>query len=119
MKKLKDSFKFAFSGLKETLIFERNFRIMFTAALLMAGAVFYFNTSRTEKAVIFTAIFAVLTLELINTAIERLLDFLEPAHHEQVRLIKDLMAAVVLVSCFGAIIIGVIVFWPHFLKILW
>ncbi|MEK7596431.1 MAG: diacylglycerol kinase [Patescibacteria group bacterium] len=114
MKKIKDSFKFAFNGLKETLIFERNFQIMLAAALLMAGAVFYFDATRTEKAVIFTAIFAVLTLELVNTAIERILDFLEPNHHEQVRIIKDLMAAVVLVACFGAIIIGLIVFWPHF-----
>lgn len=114
MKKIKESFKFAFSGLKETLIFERNFQIMFVAALVMTGAMFYFSTSRTEKAVIFTAVFAVLTLELVNTAIERLLDFIEPKHHEQVRLIKDLMAAVVLVACFGAIIIGAIVFWPHF-----
>ncbi|MBI2628034.1 MAG: diacylglycerol kinase family protein [Candidatus Niyogibacteria bacterium] len=114
MKKLKDSFKFAFNGLKETLIFERNFKIMLFAALLMAGAVFYFDSTRTEKAVIFTAIFAVLTLELVNTAIERILDFLEPAHHEQVRIIKDLMAAVVMVACFGAVIIGLIVFWPHF-----
>jgi len=114
MKKLKDSFKFAFNGLKETLIFERNFKIMLIAALLMAGAVFYFDSTRTEKAVIFTAIFAVLTLELVNTAIERILDFLEPTHHEEVRIIKDLMAAVVLVACFGAVIIGLIVFWPHF-----
>lgn len=114
MKKIKDSFKFAFNGLKETLIFERNFKIMIAAALLMTGTMFYFGTSRTEKAVIFTAIFTVLTLELVNTAIERLLDFLEPKHHEQVRLIKDLMAAIVLVACFGAIIIGLIVFWPYF-----
>jgi len=116
MKKLKDSFKFAFSGLKETLIFERNFRIMIAAALAATGAMFYFTTSRTEKAIIFTAIFAVLTLELVNTAIEQILDFLEPAHHEKVRIIKDLMAAVVLVACFGAVIIGLIVFWPHFFQ---
>ena len=116
MKKLRDSFKFAFSGLKETLIFERNFRIMIVSALLATGAMFYFETSRTEKAIIFTAIFAVLTLELVNTAIEQILDFLEPMHHEQVRIIKDLMAAVVLVACLGATIIGLIVFWPHFFK---
>lgn len=113
MKKLKDSFKFAFSGLKETLIFERNFRIMVFIAAVVIVAMIYFDTSRAEKAVLFAAIFAVLALELINTVIERLLDFLEPAHHEKVRVIKDLMAAIVLVTCFGAIIIGLIVFWPH------
>ena len=113
MKKLKDSFKFALSGLKETLIYERNFKIMIIIAAVVVVAMFYFITSRTEKAVLFAAIFTVLAIELVNTVIERLLDFLEPAHHEQVRIIKDLMAAVALAVCFGAVIIGLIVFWPH------
>lgn len=113
MKKIKDSFQYAINGLKETLIFERNFKIMIFIALIVIALMFYFETSRTEKAILFTAIFAVLTLELVNTAIERILDFLEPAHHEKVRVIKDLMAAIVLVACFGAVIIGLIVFWPH------
>lgn len=116
MKKLKDSFKFALSGLKETLIFERNFRIMIFIAMIVIVAMFYFPTSRTEKAVLFAAIFSVLAIELVNTVIERLLDFLEPMHHEKVRVIKNLMAAIVLVTCLGAIIIGLIVFWPYFFK---
>ena len=82
-------------------------------ALLAAVLMFYFPTSRTEKAVITTAIFAVLTLELVNIAIERLLDFLQLERNEEVRVIKDLMAAIVLLASFGAVVIGLIVFWPH------
>lgn len=116
MKKFCDSFKYALNGLKETLIFERNFKIMVFAAVSVIALMFYYGVNRTEKAILFTAIFAVLTLELVNTAIERLLDFLEPGHHEQARIIKDVMAAIVLVACVGATIIGLIVFWPHFSK---
>jgi len=82
-------------------------------ALIAVFLMFYFPTIRAEKAVITTAIFAVLTLELVNIAIERLLDFLQMEHSEEVRIIKDLMAAIVLLASFGAVVIGLIVFWPH------
>jgi diacylglycerol kinase len=73
----------------------------------------YFPTSRTEKAVVVTAIFAVLTLELVNSVIERLLDFFHPGYSNEVRIIKDLMAAIVLLTGIGAAVISLIVFWPH------
>jgi diacylglycerol kinase len=113
MKKLRDSFKYAINGLKETLIFERNFKIMLLFALVAIFLMFYFSTSRTEKAVIATAIFAVLTLELVNIAIERLLNFIQMERNEEVRIIKDLMAAIVLLASLGAAVIGLIVFWPY------
>ena len=50
---------------------------------------------------------------MVNIVIERLLDFLHPAHHEEVRVIKDLMAAIVLIASFGAAIIGLMIFWPY------
>ncbi|MEK7553536.1 MAG: diacylglycerol kinase family protein [Patescibacteria group bacterium] len=110
MKKLRDSFKYAINGLKETLIFERNFKIMLFFALFAIFLMFYFPTSRTEKAIIITAIFAVLTLELVNIVIERLLDFIQSEYSDKVRIIKDLMAAIVLLASFGAVVIGLIVF---------
>ena len=113
MKKLRKSLGHAADGLKETLIHERNFKIMMGAAFVIIGAMFYLPTSRADKAILATAIFAVLTLEMVNIVIERLLDFLHPAHHEQVRVIKDLMAAIVLIASFGAAVIGLMIFWPH------
>ena len=113
MKKLRKSFGHAANGLKETLVHERNFKIMFGAAFFIVGAMFYLPTSRAEKAILATAIFAILTLEMVNIVIERLLDFLHPAHHEEVRVIKNLMAAIVLIASFGAAIIGLMIFWPH------
>ena len=113
MKKLRKSFGHAANGLKETLIHERNFKIMLGAALAIIAAMFYLPTSRAEKAILATTIFAVLTLEMVNIVIERLLDFLHPAHHEEVRVIKDLMAAIVLIASFGAAIIGLMIFWPY------
>ena len=113
MKKLRKSLGHATNGLRETLIHERNFKIMLGAAFAIVGAMFYLPTSRAEKAILATTIFAVLTLEMVNVVIERLLDFLHPAHHEEVRVIKDLMAAIVLIASFGAAIIGLMIFWPY------
>ena len=105
--------KAATNGIKENLIFERNFKILLAIALIIFGLMFYFPTSRAEKAILSTAIFAVLTLEMVNIVIERLLDFVHPGHHEEVRIIKDLIAAIVLIASFGSAIIGLIVFWPY------
>ena len=113
MKKLRKSLGHAADGLRETLIHERHFKIMLGIVFVVVGAMFYLPTSRAEKAILATAIFAVLTLEMVNIVIERLLDFLHPAHHEEVRIIKDLMAAIVLIASFGATIIGLMIFWPH------
>jgi len=56
----------------------------------------------------------VLILELINTVVERVVDILKPRIHPYARLIKDLMAAVVLISSIVAVIVGIIIFYPYF-----
>lgn len=117
MKKLCESFKYAINGLRETLIYGRNFKIMLFFAASAIFLMFHFPTSRTEKAVIVTAIFSVLILELVNIVIERLLDFLQPEYSDKVRIIKDLTAAIVLLAGIGAAVIGFIVFWSYFKNI--
>lgn len=86
---------------------------MLGVAFVIVGTMFYLPTSRAEKAILAVVIFSVLTLEMVNIVIEKLLDFLHPAHHEEVRIIKDLMAAIVLIASFGAAIIGLMIFWPY------
>jgi diacylglycerol kinase len=55
----------------------------------------------------------VLISEIINTAIERIVDILKPRIHPYARLIKDLMAAAVLISVTASIIVGIIIFYPY------
>lgn len=113
MNRIIGGFKAAFKGIKETLRREINFKIMVVIALVVVGLMFYFPTSRIEKAILVVMIFSVLILELINSAIEKILDFLQSQIDERVRIIKDLMAAIVLIVSIGAIIIGLIVFLPY------
>ncbi len=116
-KNLKNSFRAAFSGIKDVLIFEANFKIMFAAAIVVVGLMFYFPTSRTEKVVLLTMCFSVLILELINSIIERLLDYFNIQFDPKIKIIKDLMAAVVLLVSLGAVVIGLMVFGPHIARL--
>ncbi len=106
-------FQAAWAGLKETLIKEISFKIMAAAAITVLFLMFIFPTSRAEKISLLLMIFAVLGIELVNSAIERFLNLINPAADEKVRIIKDLMAAIVLVASLGAAIIGIIIFWPY------
>lgn len=56
----------------------------------------------------------VLITELTNTVVERVVDILKPRIHPYARLVKDIMAAVVLISSIMAVVVGVIIFYPYF-----
>lgn len=104
----------AFKGFRDVILHERSFRKMLIAGVLALVLMIYFPTTRVEKLILLTMIFAVLTLELINSVIERIMDFVHLDHHEKVGEIKDMMAAVVLMVSIAAAVIGAIVFWPYF-----
>jgi len=112
-KNIFDSFQTAWKGIWTVLLHEPTFKYMLAAALLVVLAMIYFPTSRTEKAVLLVMIFSVLGLEMINSVMERFLDFLQPDYDPRVRIIKDLLAAFVLLVSLGAAVIGVLVFWPY------
>ncbi|MCX6722618.1 MAG: diacylglycerol kinase [Candidatus Staskawiczbacteria bacterium] len=63
-------------------------------------------------------ILVVLSLELINSQIEKFLDIIQPEHHPRVKIIKDFSAGAVLISVIGSIIIGFLIFWPHIIEII-
>jgi undecaprenol kinase len=60
----------------------------------------------------------VLAMELLNTALEYFTDLLKPRLHHYVLVIKDTMAAAVLITSLGALIIGLIIFIPHFIRLI-
>jgi len=114
-KKLVNSFKFAISGIKIAFQEEQTFRIEILIAILVIIAMFYFNLLLIERMVIFIIIFLVLTVELINSLLERILDITFPLFDIRVKKIKDISSAMVLFSYFIAIIIGALIFLPYLL----
>lgn len=106
------SFSYAFNGLKILFKEEHNSRIHFvaTVAVLILGIISDLNTYE-WTAIIFSIGF-VITTEIINTAIENIADFISVDKNENIKKIKDLSAAAVLISALTALSIGLIVFIP-------
>jgi len=107
------SFSFAARGFRYVLRGERNFQIeLFVAGIVLLGML-AFDLSVLERVALILCIVWVLTLELVNTAVERIMDVLQPRIHPYARIIKDVMAAAVLVSSGGALLVGLASFVPR------
>lgn len=107
--------KHALNGVKEAFIKERNFKIHVGVAIIVIFASFYYQLSKLEWLFILFSTQSVLVTELINSVIERIIDYLNPAYHPKAKLIKDMAAAVVLITVVCSIIIGGIIFLPKIL----
>lgn len=116
-KRLK-SFGYAFNGLKILVKEEHNSRIHIVAAICVLIAGFIFKLSALEWIAIVFAIGLVIALEIFNSAIENISDFVSPDRHDTIKKIKDLSAAGVLIGALTALIIGLIVFVPKIFHIL-
>lgn len=111
------SFGYAFRGIRIAWRSQKNFRIHVVAAVLVVCAAFFFRVTAIEWAILLFAIIAVVTLETLNTIIERFIDVLSPRYSAHVEVIKDLTAAAVLIAATGAAIIGILIFGPHLLSL--
>jgi len=97
---------------------ERNFRIEIIAAVVIIFLAIVFNIKIWEFVVVVFSITWILVIELVNTVVERVVDILEPRVHPYARLIKDIMAGVVLISVFMSIFVGGLIFIPYIFKLL-
>ncbi|MEY4704050.1 MAG: hypothetical protein RL042_246 [Nitrospirota bacterium] len=114
-RQLLEKFSFALDGLKAAYRSEQSFRIQLAISLAAVLAGGLLGLTQLEWLFVITAIGIVLSLELLNTTIEKMLDRLHPTKHDSVKFIKDVSAAAVLVSSLTAAVIGLIVFLRHLL----
>jgi diacylglycerol kinase len=98
LKRFKKSLKHALDGITYALRHEKNFRLEMLAAFLVIVFILVFKIKSWEAIILLLLIMLVLIFELTNTVMERVVDILKPRIHPYARLIKDLMAAVVLIS---------------------
>jgi diacylglycerol kinase (ATP) len=109
------SFQFAFAGLRAFIQTQHNAWIHAAAAITVVALGIYCHLSPTEWMFIVVAITLVFVLELINTIIEALCNLITEAYSPQIKFIKDVAAAAVLISAFAAVVIGFIIFIPKFI----
>lgn len=109
------SFKYAFNGLRILVTDEHNSRVHVIAAFGVIGAGFYFNISAMEWLGVVLSIGFVISMEIINSTIENICDFISPEKHKLIKKIKDLAAAAVLISALTSIVIAAVIFIPKFM----
>jgi diacylglycerol kinase (ATP) len=101
------SFKYAWAGLSYTFLTQRNFRIHVIVGSLAIALGIYLQVTRVEVAIIGLTIGAVLTMELLNTALESVVDLtVRQTYHELAKIAKDCAAGAVLVSSMAAVIVA-------------
>jgi diacylglycerol kinase (ATP) len=111
-------FGYALKGLLFAYKEEAHMRFHTLAAILTIAAGVYFPISSIEWILITLCIGLVLAVEMINSAIENLVDLAQPGHHPLAGKVKDIAAGAVLVTSIMAAIIGTVIFWPHICSIL-
>ena len=110
VKQLKGSVTHAIHGVIVVFRSEQSFRIQVVAAALALIASVFFHITSNEFIVVILLIGAVLTLEMINSVFERIVDVFKPRIHPIVKEIKDIMAAAVLITSLIALLVGIEIF---------
>lgn len=107
-----NSFKYAFSGVREAFQSEKNMMIHLIFMILAIILGFILKLSLVEWAILVVTIGLVLILEFINTSLEQIVDIVSPEKQEKAKIAKDVAAAGVLVSAIVAVLIGAFLFLP-------
>ncbi len=107
------SLKYAVKGMFILLKSEHSIISQFSIGLLFLGLGFYFNITSLEWIIQILLIGFVLATEGLNTAVEKLCDFVHPDYHKKIGFIKDISAGAVSFAVFTALIIATIIYFPY------
>lgn len=111
MKRLFRSFNHAFDGIVHTTRTQPNMRTHVVVAIVVLLAALLLRLDRFYVIALIVAIALVLALELLNTAVEAIVDMMTQAHHPLAKTAKDAAAGAVLVASIAAVVIGYLIFY--------
>lgn len=106
------SFVYAFQGAYKLVTTEHSVMVQFSIGVLVTIAGFYFEISTTEWLFQIMAIGLVLSIEGLNTAIEKIADFIHPQYHERIGFIKDIAAGAVFFAALAALGVAAVIYCP-------
>ena len=116
VKKLINSFKYAFEGIASSFKSERNMKIHVIIMIIVIIWGIIFKISAIEW-IVCTILFAlVISAELFNTALETIVDMVMPEINEKAKLAKDISAGAVLILAIASAIAGIIIFLPKIVE---
>lgn len=109
-KKLINSFIYAMSGIRQAIKTQRNFRIHLIISLYISYFAIIAKVSYSNICILLICFMIILSLELINTAIEKLCDKIDTSYNLIIKSAKDTASAAVLIASVICAIIGIIIF---------
>ena len=116
-KSLSRSFGYSLEGFLHALRQNRNLRIHLIVAMVVVILSIFFRINKYEMSILGVVILLVISSEMINTAIEEMVNLITQEHKKEARIAKDVAAGMVLVAAVGSVIIGSIIFTPYILKL--
>lgn len=116
MKGFLKAFPYAWKGIVNGFQTERNFKFHIFAAILVIFTGFWTNLTKIEWFIILLLIGGMLALELMNSAIERVVDLVTSSYHPLAKQAKDFAAGAVLVYAIVSALIGLLLFVPKWIN---
>jgi diacylglycerol kinase len=107
------AFAFAFRGIRSAFLEQRNLRIHAAVAALALTGGFYFGIRAVEWCIVLLSIALVIGLEMVNSALENVVDLVTRERHPLAGKAKDMAAGAVLFASVIAAVVGVIIFAPY------
>ena len=105
---------YAFRGAILLIRTEGSIKIQIFIALVVTAAGFYFDITNIEWILQILAIAMVLGVEGLNTAVEKLADYVQPEFDKKIGFIKDISAGAVMLVSIAATVVGLIIYLPKF-----
>lgn len=93
---------------------ERNFQIEVLALLINLFLIVYFKVTAIEATLILVVSFSVLSLEILNTCVEKICDIIQPEYDFRIKIIKDIAAGAVFLMALASVIVGLLIY-PKYL----
>ena len=107
------STNFAIEGILHGAKTQRHLRYHFFSAAFVLFLSYILGITRTEFIIISLAVILVISAEMLNSAVEAIVDILSPEYSEKARTAKDIAAGAVLITAFGAAVLGYIILFPY------
>ncbi len=104
------SFWNAISGVFWMLKSERNFQIEVFALLINLFLIVILKVSSVDAAIIIAVSFTVLSLEILNTCVEKICDIIQPDFDQRIKIIKDMAAGSVFLMAMASVVVGVLIY---------
>lgn len=105
------SLTLAGKGIIYLFLYHRNMRLIFISGILVFLFGIYLKLKGIELVALCITITLVFMAEIFNTAIELMMDALTEKYHVKIKLIKDIAAGIVLLSCLNALGVGYVLLW--------